>query len=70
MLIPADTKQRRISSYCSRFVSFAVASPQYLLQSLLTFTTTALLFTVFRVTKNERRYSLYPLLVREDLKQR
>ncbi|CAJ1950573.1 unnamed protein product [Sphenostylis stenocarpa] len=61
---------RRISSYCSRFVSFAVASPQYLLQSLLTFTTTALLFTVFRVTNNERRYSLYPLLVREDLKQR
>jgi len=67
--IISDTNQRRISTYCFCFVFvFAVASPCH--QLLLIFTTTALPFAVFHVPKNERRYSFYPLLVREDLKQR
>ncbi|XP_020961127.1 uncharacterized protein LOC110263711 [Arachis ipaensis] len=49
-------------------VRFVATSSFY--QILLTFTITALGLAVLHVTKDERRYSFYPFLVREDLKQR
>ena len=67
--ITADSKQRRISTYSSRFVYFAVASPPVSSACAYFHHNGFLLFAVLHVTKNERRYSFYPLLVREDLKQ-
>lgn len=67
MLDCAAINRRRISTHSC--VSFAVVVAPWKL-ILTSTTTTALLVIALGAFTNERRFLLYTLLVREDLKQR